>query len=160
MLDTTWSVLQNYVTSFPTLVIKNVGVPIGFTFSLCEDSPIYNDFFSIFANINGFKITDFVKTAESDQGSALKSAISSQNLTHLQCLRHLLVSLGSTEFASQVKSIVCTTCHKDYLKIIRIYEEKWSEISDEVKINELNSTLAKIGHKFEQNKIIITDYDR
>ena len=81
-------------------------------------------------------------------------------MNHLLCLRHILVSLGTTEFASQVKDIVCTTCHKDYLKIIKVYEERWLEMSDEKKIEELNSLLMKIGHKFEQGNLIITDYDR
>lgn len=43
-LYTTRSVFQNYVNSIPTLVVQNVGIPIGFIFSLEEDIPIYTDF--------------------------------------------------------------------------------------------------------------------
>lgn len=50
MLDTTWRLLQKYIVSIPTLVIKNVGVPIGFTFSLIEDTFIYKEFFDSFQN--------------------------------------------------------------------------------------------------------------
>lgn len=72
MLDTTWFVLQNYVTSFPTLIAGNVGIPIGFTFSLIEDSTIYYDFFDIFEDVFSCKITDFIKVTETDQGPAKK----------------------------------------------------------------------------------------
>lgn len=72
ILDTKWFVLQNYVKSFPTLIAGNVGTPIGFTFSLIEDSTIYYDFFDIFEDVFSCKITDFIKVTETDQGPAKK----------------------------------------------------------------------------------------
>lgn len=56
MLDTTFSIIQNYYTSIPTLVIQNAGVPIGFTFGLTENEKIYSEFFKRFENLFGFKI--------------------------------------------------------------------------------------------------------
>lgn len=75
MLDTTWSVLKNYVVSIPTVIIRNVGLPIGFSFSLVEDFEIYDDFFKVFMDVFGYPISSFIKTIESDQGSALQSAV-------------------------------------------------------------------------------------
>ncbi len=46
-LDTTWTVLSKYVTSLPTIIVQNVGIPIGMSFGLTEDNLIYNDFFFI-----------------------------------------------------------------------------------------------------------------
>lgn len=66
MLDTTWKLFQNYVCSISTLIIHNVGIPIGFTFSLIEDSLIYTDFFRIFQNAYGFAINDIIRIAKSD----------------------------------------------------------------------------------------------
>ena len=89
MLDTTWNLLQHYVCSIPTLAIYNVGLSIGFTFSLVEDSAIYENFFSIFQNAFGFPIQDYISVAISDQGSPLKKAINDLGLQHIFCLRHL-----------------------------------------------------------------------
>lgn len=43
-LDTTWSIFNNYVASIPTLLDQNAGIPIGFRFSLHENTSIYMDF--------------------------------------------------------------------------------------------------------------------
>lgn len=160
MLDMTWFVLQNYITSFPTLIAGNVGIPIGFTFSLIEDSTIYNDFFDIFEDVFSFKITDFIKVTETDQGPALKSAANSQNLTQIFCLRHFLSSLGTSEFSSQIGNIICAQCTKDYSELISTYENNWKGIKDEEKKQELSTILQKIGHDFVDGKIEIIDYDR
>ena len=62
--------------SIPTLIIANVGLPIGFTFSIVEDTFIYRDFFETFQNT--YKIKDYINVIESDQGKPLKSYIKSQ----------------------------------------------------------------------------------
>lgn len=67
ILDTTWKILQKYVVSIPTLIICNIGVPIGFTFCIVENTFIYKDFFDTFQNSYGFKIKDYIKVIESDQ---------------------------------------------------------------------------------------------
>lgn len=72
MLDTTWSVFQNYVRSFSSLIIKNVGLPIGFSFCVHEYAEIYNGFFDTFRNIFRFVIPELILTAETDQSVALK----------------------------------------------------------------------------------------
>lgn len=66
MLDTTWTILNKYVTSIPTMVIQNVGIPIGLSFALVEDSSIYNDFFFHYSNIFGYEIPEFIRVVESD----------------------------------------------------------------------------------------------
>lgn len=40
MLDTTWRLFQHYVVSIPDIIITNIGLPIGFSFGLIEDSDI------------------------------------------------------------------------------------------------------------------------
>lgn len=54
-LDTTFSILYNYITSIPTLISFNVGIPIGFSFSLTEDEDIYIDFFLLFRTFMAFQ---------------------------------------------------------------------------------------------------------
>ena len=72
LLDTTWKLMQHYVVSIPTVVINNVGLTLGFSFCLVEDSEIYNSFFDYFEKKFNFKITDYLNVCESDQGTGLK----------------------------------------------------------------------------------------
>ena len=90
------------------------GIPIGFQFGLFEDAPIYNDFFSRFEKVFGFKINDYITIAQSDQGTALVSAVEKLNMRHIFCLRHLLVSLKKSKFKSQISKLVSVVSNKDY----------------------------------------------
>ena len=145
MLDTTWSVLKNYVVSIPTVIIRNVGLPIGFSFSLVEDFEIYDDFFKVFMDVFGYPISSFIKIIESDQGSALQSAVKEQGMNHLCCLRHLLVSLGRGKFSSQVGNLLSAASEKDFNSLKQIYQDSWKSITDEQKLEVLNQLLYKVG---------------
>lgn len=48
LLNTTWHVLTNDMTSIPTLSFQNVGFSVEFQFGLSEDETIYSDFFTHF----------------------------------------------------------------------------------------------------------------
>ena len=159
MLDTTWNLLSNYVVSIPTVIICNVGIPIGFSFSLVEDFDIYNDFFKIFSDVFGYPIPAYIKMIESDQGRALQEAVKNQGMEHICCLRHLLVSLGKGKFASQVGNLVSATCEKDYNSLKKTYEDSWQTISNE-DLNVLNALLEKVGLQMNGNKIIKKNEDR
>ncbi|KAK8882561.1 hypothetical protein M9Y10_045203 [Tritrichomonas musculus] len=157
MLDTTWTVLNHYVTSLPTVVIGNVGIPIGISFSLAEDSDIYNDFFYYFKNSYGYNITDFISVVESDQGKALKKAVMEQNMQHLCCLRHLLVSLGTSKYSQQIGNLVSSTSNYDFQELKKLYESSWSFLSDSNEIELLNKLLNKVGLALVDGKIEIQD---
>lgn len=160
MLDTTWTVLNHYVTSFPTVIINNVWIPLGLSFSLTEDSEIYNQFFYRFENSYGYRIRDFIQVAESDQGKALKKSEEDQQMKHLCCLRHLLVSLKNTKFSEQVDNLVSAISNTDYLVLKNQYEESWKKIEDENDLKTLSKTLKKVGLKFEDSQIDIEDARR
>lgn len=149
-LDTTWSVLQQYVTSIPTIIVKGVGIPIGFQFGLFEDAPIYNDFFSRFEKVFGFKINDYITIAQSDQGTALVSAVEKLKM------RHLLVSLKKSKFKSQISKLVSVVSTKDYDELKHEYETNWKTL-DIDDVNELNKYLSKIGFVFKDKKIKVSD---
>ena len=91
MLDTTWSVFNKYVTSFPTAICSNVGLPVGFQFGLTEDKKIYTDFFNNFKNSQEFPIEEYIRIIESDQGKPLIAAAKELGLYHFSCLWHFLV---------------------------------------------------------------------
>ena len=155
MLDTTWRLLQKYVVSIPTLIIKNVGIPIGFTFSLVEDTFIYKEFFDSFQNTFALKIKDYIHVVESDQGKALSTFIKSQGMQHLICLRHLLASLGKSSYAYQIGNLVTAT-NKKYFELLKeIYENEWEKIEDQKEQQKLRRLLKKVGLSFGNGHISI-----
>ena len=160
MLDTTFSFFANYYVSIPTIIIKNSGIPIGFTFALTENEQIYSDFFERYENIFGYKLATYVHAIESDQGTALKAVIEKQGVTHLICLRHLIVSLGKNKFSKQVSNLVSASCLKDFEQLKTIYSDAWRNINDVNERKELNDTLNKVGLAFINQKVIIINKDR
>ena len=158
-LDTTWSILKNYVTSIPTLICQNVGIPIGFQIGLHEDTSIYTDFFENFENCFGFRINDYIKIAQSDQGRSLSAAIGERCMQYICCLRHLLVSLGKTKFSSQIGKLVTAPNIREYEKLKSIYESSWCQLSKS-DMDLLKADLKKVGLTFSRRKIKVSDGER
>ena len=123
MLDTTSSILSRYLSSIPTIIIQNVGIPIGMSFGLTEDASIYNEFFFHFHNIYGYEIPDFVDVVESDQGKALIKAVHDQGMRHICYLRHLLVSLGWKTYSNQVGNLITATTDDEYQRLKSIFDK-------------------------------------
>ena len=89
LLDTTWKVMSLYVTSIVMGSAMNTGIPLGFAFGHGEDKNLYIELLSTLQEKTEIELRGTV--IESDQGSALKSACSHFQMTHIACLRHLLV---------------------------------------------------------------------
>ncbi len=159
LLDTTWALFKNYVTSIPTAVIQNVGQPLGFTFGLVENVEIYNSFFEVFENCFGYRITEFILVAESDQGVSLKSFVESQGIQHLYCLRHLLCSLGKSQYSSQVGNLVKAVCEADFNSLRSSYENSWKDVTAK-DLQKIRRLLKKTGLDIVSGRIIISDQDR
>lgn len=85
MLGPIWTVLNHYATSMKNVVIGNVGIPIEISFSLAEDSDIYNDFSYYLKNIYGYNITDGAKYTTS--------------ILHME-----QVSLGASKYSQQIRN--------------------------------------------------------
>lgn len=158
-LDTTWSVLEKYVTSCPTVIIKNVGIPLGFQFGLTEDTSIYLDFFKKFEETLGLRIQDYINTVQSDQGTSLLSAVEDLGMHHICCLRHLLVRLKKTKFSSQIGNLISCTCSKDFEDLKGQYNNSWKNLCEN-DLNELNKVLSKVGLAFKKKKIVVNDARR
>lgn len=148
------------MSSIPTLIIQNVGIPIGMSFGLTEDASIYNEFFFHFHNVYGFEISDFVDFVESDQGKALISAAHRQGMSHICCLRHLLVSLGKKKYSSQVGTLVTATTDDEYQKLKALYSESWSGVEDPTEKGKITRLLKKIGHEFKNGSIQLVNENR
>jgi hypothetical protein len=86
MLDTTWMVIREYVTSILMGVYRNVGIPLGFAFSLGETTELYEQHYRAFADLFGLDLSQYI--LESDQGAALCAICAAKHQTQLFRLRH------------------------------------------------------------------------
>jgi hypothetical protein len=80
LLDTTWSVMQNYVTAILVGVAYNTAVPLSFAFGAVEAFELYEIFFNIFRSVYDIDLADF--KVESDQGSGLKKYCETHQIVH------------------------------------------------------------------------------
>ena len=158
MLDTTWKVMYNYVTSILVASVCNVSVPLGFSFGKSETKDEYQLLFSFFKSKLNIDLSNYI--IESDQGSALKSVCSDNSCIHLACLRHLLVSLKYDEFSYDAAKLVKAKSMTDFEVICNILSERYKNISDEKTFAKLLKTLDKIGLTFYDDAIHISNTER
>ena len=159
LMDTTWKLLPNYVTSILMFSICNVGIPIAFCFGNAEKADLYDMFFKNFNDLLHINLSQYV--IESDKGTALASICSKYNCKHLGCLKHFLTSLGLCEFSKEIGELVSAKCHKDFDKLREIYSKQFSQYIHTEKIQDLQKILAKAGLVFnvEKNTIDIANHE-
>ena len=158
IMDTTWKIMKNYVTSILVASSFNVSIPLGFSFGPAETKELYELLFSFFKSKLDIDLSVYV--IESDQGSALRAVCEDHGNEHLACLRHLLVSLKNDEYGYQVGNLV--KCHTDFEwdLLIKDYTIEFSAEKDPKKFEELIRKLHKVGLDFADNAITILDEDR
>ena len=83
LMDTTWSVLQYYVTSILMVSMCNDGIPVAFSFGNSETIDLYDTFFSVMKEKIGVDLSSHI--VESDKGIALAAVCSKHNCKHLGC---------------------------------------------------------------------------
>jgi hypothetical protein len=109
MLDTTWHVLGQYVTSLLMAVYRNVAVPLGFAFGVAETVDLYNQHYGAFAQLFGIELQKYIM--ESDQYSTVSALCKLKEQRLLFCPRRFLLSLKSKEFSLAVGNLV--KCRKE-----------------------------------------------
>ena len=158
LLDTTWKVMSLYVTSIIMGSAFNAGIPLGFAFGNGEDKSLYNLLLSVLQEKIDLQLR--TKIIESDQGSALKAVAKDFSMIHLQCLRHLLVSLKFNEVTYLLGNLIKCTTEFEYEKAKNFLEKTFSTITNKKTIALLNATLKKVGLKRNGNIITIEDEER
>ena len=157
IMDTTWKIVSKYVTSILMTCVRNVGIPVAFTFGASEDKHLYQNFVDKFQTEYHINLKKFI--VESDQGSALR-AICDEFKEHIACLLHFLVSLRTLPFSYQVGQLVTCKCTKDLSVLLEQYAKDFSEITDDVIKKQMNKALQKIGMQFENGVIMINNENR
>ncbi len=81
-------------------------------------------------------------------------------MKHLCCLRHLLVSLGRKTFSSQIGNLITAPTKEEYDILKREYENSWASINGPTNKSKITRLLKKIGHKYQDGFIQISDMER
>jgi hypothetical protein len=101
-LDVTFEILNPYVASIPMGVVRNHSITLGLFFSTSENSELYEHFFKLlkFSGITEDAIRK--KPFMSDEGAALRSAISKNASHHFLCFRHIIEKFGSNSILGMI----------------------------------------------------------
>ena len=128
LLDTTWKLINKYVTSIIMVYSLNVGISCGFAFGGAEDSDLYNQFIDKFQEKLNVNLKQYY--CESDQGSALRSDCDSFDKPHLACLRHFKVGLKTKAHSSAICEIISCKTTAELETLLEYYSSKFDEITD------------------------------
>ena len=150
LLDTTWHVMSNYVTSILMASIGNSGIPLSFAFGPGETKSLYYLHFNTFRDILGIDLTTY--TIESDQGSAIEAVCTENNINHIYCLRHFLASLKYNEFSYSVGLLLKFVSDKDFNQAKLTLTNEFKYITDLNKLKKLNKVLNKVRLKFSNKR--------
>jgi hypothetical protein len=156
ILDTTFTVMQAFVTAVLMAVLCNVGIPLGFAFDTSETVALYRSFYALFESEFNVKLTDYI--LESDQGPALKS-VGAEHPKHLFCLRHVLVSLKGDCVTFQVGNLLKCRSQKELDTLWELYE---AEFRNMIRENgdaaaQLVRCLRQVGLGFTGGRLQVTD---
>jgi hypothetical protein len=58
-MDTTWSIMRDYVTAYCVVISRNIAIPISFAFGLVEDYGLDHNFWMVFSERFGVDLTKF-----------------------------------------------------------------------------------------------------
>lgn len=131
LVDTTWRLIPNYVTSILMASVNNIGIPLSFAFGVGETKSLYNLHIDTFKSILDIDLCSYV--IESDQGTAIESVCKERNIEHIYCLRHFLVSLKYNEFSHAVGILLKCVSETDFESEKKHFQQQFKNIKDKEK---------------------------
>lgn len=157
MMDTTWKVINKYVTSILMCSSYNVGVSTAFAFGCAEDKDLYNMFIDKFNSVLGINLRQYI--VESDQGSALRAVCDKFDQIHLACLRHFKVALKTYKFSLQISYLISARSEVELRTLMKLYSEEFAKITDSNDKKRLAIQLHKIGMAFVDGELRIEEVE-
>jgi hypothetical protein len=119
MMDTTWSIMRQYVTAILIGISHNTAIPLAFSFGPVEDAEIYDTFLTAFRELFEINLAHFI--LESDQGSGLAKLARAHGMTQRFCLRHFLATLQDHIFSVFVHFLVKARTDSEFSLLCREY---------------------------------------
>lgn len=155
VLDTTWRVTPNYVTSILNACFLNTSLPIAFAFGSGETKYLYDILLQTTESQLNINLSDSI--LESDEGPALKSICEERSIMQLKCTRHFLEKLKKMDYYYEIKHLIQCTSQIDFQNAIEQFSTQFSQICIENpdEFIKINSILSKIGLVFIGDQISI-----
>lgn len=160
ILDTTWTIMDNFVTAILMACFSNTSLPIAFAFGNTENANLYRLLLNTVKDQINIEFTN--KFLESDQGKALLVICDEFKMKHLCCIKHLLTNLKNKDYSFEIERLIKCESNLDLFNCTQIFSNKFSEIcaqNNEEFIN-INASLSKVGLVFLNNQICIQNPKR
>lgn len=155
VLDTTWRITPNYVTSILNACFLNSSLPIAFAFGSGETKYLYDLLLQTTESQLNINFSDSI--FESDEGPALRSICEERSIMQLKCTRHFLEKLKKMDYYYEIKHLIQCTSQIDFQNAIECFSMQFSQICIENpdEFLKINSILSKIGLVFIDGQISI-----
>lgn len=127
LMDTSFNLMPNYLTSILMLSSFNLGIPMGFSFGPTENKALHEILFTVLRLKTWIDISEI--PTEGDLGSALKGVCTDFGMIHFYCIRHFLGSLKYKPFAYEIGLLVKSSSPKD-LEQTKVITNKLKKIKD------------------------------
>ena len=157
MLDTTWKVMSLYVTSILMGSCFNIWMPLTFSFGHSEVKNMFLELLRTFEE--QVQVDLHGQIIISDQGTALKSAISEFEMIYLACLRHLLAFLKFDWVTFLIGELIKSVSDVNLNTTKAEMEKSFAQIDDINVKKLLTCALKKCGLQYENGVISIKDED-
>jgi hypothetical protein len=128
MMDTTGSIMRQYVTVTMIAISHNMAMPLAFSFGPVEGAEIYDTFYKCFIELFDIDLSRF--TLESDQGSGLGKFARLHGFTQRFCLRDFLAALQHHAFFVFVHHLVKVRTDSEFLLLSAQYPQEIQKAID------------------------------
>jgi hypothetical protein len=155
MLDTTWHVIRQSVTTIVMAVYCHVGVPLEFALGVAETMELDQQHYDAFTELFAIDLSRYI--LESDQGSELSAICTRHDQIQLICLRYFLLSLKLKEFGLAVGNLVKFRTQDEFESLTRVYEIEFRKVRDQKRLDLLARNLKRAGLVFITDEIVIED---
>lgn len=160
MLDTTWRLFSQYVTSILTACLFNTSLPIAFAWGHGESKALYTFLLNTVEEIIDYDFHN--KVFESDQGSSLKGLFKDYSIKHLYCLRHFLSCLKYKDYSYELSTLIRCTSEFEFDNSKIVFGKNFNKIIEKNpdELENINKALKKIGLTFSNKLIKIENQEK
>jgi hypothetical protein len=121
MIDTTWAIMRDCVTSILVAILYNTVVHLGFAFGPSESMGLYESFETHFRDL-GIGLGRY--SVLRDQGTALRDFCTRHQVRQFLCLRHFLADLTDCEFSVSVADLVPSRTVDEFERMCILFQPK------------------------------------